>query len=140
MKFLIIFIQTIQFFTEIIEIIVITLDGSNGQSAIHFPYVQFYKQTVYNRRKKIYFDIFWGESIYEENHGNIPINVSISQNGLENPSIENWPIGKKESNFFSVTTKTSMSLLIIFYLIIYLQCQCSNCQKSVYWNSCFLNP
>lgn len=58
MKFLIIFIQTIQFFTEIIEIIVITLDGNNGQSAIHFPYVQFYKQTVHNRRKKIYFDIF----------------------------------------------------------------------------------
>ena len=35
------------------------------------------------------------------------------RNGLANPSIENWPNGKEESSFVSVTTKTSTLFLSI---------------------------
>ena len=39
------------------------------------------------------------------------------QNTLANQSVQNWPFGKDESNFVSMTIKTSM-----LFLIIYLSC------------------
>ena len=40
------------------------------------------------------------------------------RNSLANPSIENWPLGKDESNFVSVIIKTSMLFLIIYLKLV----------------------